>query len=171
MKTVFHSSIVAVGCCLVYRGGKAHRMEHVDHVAARVSICALTGLGFGTIYSTWKGFPLRSTSFKIAGSFAMVGTALLGLERIGYAALEKQIQGERRLLLTSHSFAGITGGALNGYLFHKKPLQGMFYFVPVMMGVAFLEMMLEEKRQERLQELMLLEKEKLKTDEEMDDSR
>eukprot|EP00980_Cylindrotheca_fusiformis_P011295 scaffold2599_cov125-Cylindrotheca_fusiformis.AAC.5 len=146
-------------------------MEYVDHVAARVSMCAMTGAGVGTIYSTWKGFPLRSTTFKIASSFAMVGTVVFGMERIGYAAMENQIQGERRLLLTSHAFAGLAGGAVNGYLYHKKPLQGMFYFVPVMMGVYFLESVLQEKRKERLQELMLLQKEEQNRDNEMGDRR
>lgn len=146
-------------------------MEYVDHVAARVSMLALTGLGFGSVYSTWKGLPLRSTTFKIASSFAMVGTALFGLERIGYLALQNQILEERRLLLTSHAFAGVTGGALNGYLYHKKPLQGMFYFVPVMIGAAFLETTLQQKRQERIQELALLAREnQFKTDGNVKDS-
>jgi hypothetical protein len=127
--------------------------EKIDHVAARVSLSAIVGLGFGTVLSTWKGFPLRSTSFRVASSFAMVGTALFGLERIGYTALEKKIEGEQRLLLMSHSFAGVSGGALNGYLYHRKPIQGIFYFVPVMLGVAFLESTWKQKRQERIEQI------------------
>lgn len=130
-------------------------MEHVDHVAARVSFSAVAGLGLGTMYSTLKGFPLQSTALKVASSMAMVGTVVFGMERIGYVAMKGQIEQERRLLLTSHAFSGVAGGALNGYLFHKKPRQGMFYFVPAMMGVAMLEMYWANRREERIRELML----------------
>ena len=136
-------------------------MNEIDHVAARVSLSALSGLAGGSIYASWKGLPLRSTSFKIASSFAIVGTALFGLERIGYVTLQNQMEGERRKLLTSHSFAGVTGGALNGYLYHKKPLQGMFYFVPLMLGIAFAELTWEKTRQDRLQEISMEEKDKI----------
>lgn len=130
-------------------------MDYVDHVAARVSFSAVAGLGLGTMYSTLRGLPMRSTVLKIGTSFAMVGTVVFGLERIGYAAMKDQIEQEKRLLLTSHAFSGVAGGALNGYLFHKKPRQGIFYFVPVMIGVAALELYIENKREKRIKELML----------------
>ena len=130
-------------------------MEYVDHVAARVSFSALTGLGLGTMYATFRGLPLRSTALKVGGSFAMVGTVVFGIERLAYAAMKDQLKQEKRLLLTSHAFSGVAGGALNGYLFHRKPRQGMVYFVPVMMGVAGIEMYIEQKREERIKQLML----------------
>lgn len=133
-------------------------MDHIDHVASRVSLSALSGLLGGSIYATLKGLPLRSTSFRIASSFALVGTAVFGAERVGYVALQSQIDGERRRLLTSHAFAGVSGGALNGYLYHKKPLQGMFYFIPLMLGVAFAELTWEKTRQDRLEAVLLKEK-------------
>lgn len=137
------------------RKATAGEMEYVDHVAARVSFSALTGLSLGSIYSILKGYPVRSTSLKIASSFAMVGTVVFGFERVGYVAMKEQIQPERRLLLTSHAFSGVAGGAMNGYLFHKKPRQGMFYFIPAMMGIAAIEILWENKREERIRELML----------------
>lgn len=85
----------------------------------------------------------------------MVGTVVFGIERIAYIAMKDQIKKEKRLLLTSHAFSGVAGGAMNGYLFHKKPRQGMLYFVPVMMGVAAFEMYIEQKREDRIKELML----------------
>ncbi|CAJ1960987.1 unnamed protein product [Cylindrotheca closterium] len=130
-------------------------LEYVDHVAARVSFSAVLGLCLGTMYSTFRGLPMRSTALKIGGSFAMVGTVVFGLERIGYVAMKDLIEQEKRLLLTSHAFSGVAGGALNGYLFHKKPRQGIFYFVPVMMGIGSLELYIENKRAERIKELML----------------
>jgi hypothetical protein len=136
-------------------GKDNYTMEHVDRVASRVSLGALVGFFSGAAYAIFRGFPLRATSLKVAGSFAMVGTALFGLERVAYAALEDQLQSERRLLLTSHAFAGVMGGGLNGYLYQRKPLRGMFCFIPVMLGFGFLELGLEQKKQERLRTLAL----------------
>ena len=140
-------------------------MEYIDHVAARVSLCALSGFSYGTVYASWKGLPLRSTSFKIATSFAMAGTALFGFERIGYAATQYQQQqntndnNQHFSLFTSHSFAGITGGAINGYLYRRKPIQGVIVFVPIMLGFALLELTWQKKKLQRIQELLLTEEE------------
>ena len=141
-------------------------MEYIDHVAARVSLCALSGFSYGTVYASWKGLPLRSTSFKIATSFAMAGTALFGFERIGYAAIQYQQQqnhtsnnNQHFSLFTSHSFAGITGGAINGYLYRRKPIQGVIVFVPIMLGFALLELTWQQKKLQRIQELLLTEEE------------
>ena len=129
-------------------------MEHVDRLAARVTLGTFSGLLGGATYAIYKGFPLRSTALKVAGSFALVGTALLGSERVAYIAFQDQLQNERRTLLTSHAFGGVFGGGLNGYLYQRKPLRGMFFFLPVMMGIAFLELSWEQKKQERLQYLL-----------------
>ena len=128
-------------------------MEHVDHAAARVSLGALTGLIGGMSYATFKGLPFRSTSLKVAGSLALVGTSLFGAERLAFVSMEGQIENERRRVLTSHAFAGVFGGGLNGYLYQKKPLRGMFYFIPIMMGFGFLELAWEQKKLKRIQAL------------------
>lgn len=135
-------------------------MEQVDRVASRVSLCAVTGLFGGATFATFKGLPRRSTSLKVAGSFALVSTALFGIERVAYyVAMDGQMESGRRKILTSHAFAGVFGGGLNGYLYQKKPLRGMFYFIPLMMGVAFLELKWEGKKQQRLQNLLASENE------------
>jgi hypothetical protein len=128
-------------------------MDHLDRVAHRVSLCALTGFAAGTAYATFTGLPLRSTSIKIAGSCAIVATSLFGAERLAYAAMKGQIDSERRLVLTSHAFSGLMGGGLNGYLYQKKPLRGMFFFLPTMMIVGFLELAWEQQRRTRIKEL------------------
>lgn len=128
-------------------------MEYLDRVANRVSLSALTGFVAGSAYATFTGLPLRATSIKVAGSCAIVGTALFGAERLAYVAMKDQIDSERRLVLTSHSFSGLMGGGLNGYLYHKKPLRGMFFFLPTMMVVGFLELAWEQQRQARIQEV------------------
>ena len=128
------------------------RMDQVDRVSHRVSLCAVTGFLGGLSYATFKGFPQRTTALKAAGSCAIVGTALFGAERIAYVALQPQIQNERRLVATSHAFAGVIGGGLGGYLYQKKPLRGMFVFLPVMLTVAYLELAWDEKRKARILE-------------------
>lgn len=128
-------------------------MDDLDRVAHRVSLCALTGLSAGSAYATLTGLPLRSTSIKVSGSCAIVATAMFGAERIAYVALKNQIDSERQLVLTSHAFAGLMGGGLNGYMYQKKPLRGMFFFLPAMMGVGLIELAWERQRQARIQKL------------------
>jgi hypothetical protein len=135
-------------------------MEHVDRVAARVFYGALTGFVGGAAYATLKGLPLRATSLKVAGSFALVGTALFGMEQVAYAALKGKLESERQLHLTTHAFAGVAGGGLNGYLYQRKPLRGMFCFVPVMIGIAVLEIQWEKNKQERVRTLLVEEQER-----------
>jgi hypothetical protein len=133
-------------------------MEHVDRVAARVSFCTLAGLFGGATFAVWKGFPKRATSLKVAGSCALVSTVLFGMERLAYVALESQINdNERRLMLTSHVFAGVAGGGLNGYLYHGKISRGMLFFLPIMLGSTFAELQWEKNKKLRLQEILLEE--------------
>jgi len=122
-------------------------MEHIDHIAARVSLSALLGGLGGSIYSSLRGLPLASTSLKIAASTAMVGTALFTCERAAFVVMD--MENHRQRVWTTHAFAGVAGGALNGFLYQKKPLRGMFYFVPVMMGVAAMELSWERQKEQR----------------------
>lgn len=124
-------------------------MDQVDIVASSVSLCAATGFVGGIIYGTYAGFPLRSVAIRAGGSCALVGTVLFGTERLAYNAMKDQISGERRKVLTSHAFSGVLGGGLNGYLYQKKPLRGMFVFIPVMLGVGGLELLWENTKQAR----------------------
>lgn len=128
-------------------------MENIDRVANRVSLCALTGLFGGATFATYKGFPLRSTAIKVASSCAIVGTAMFGAERLAYITMKDQIDSERRKILTSHASSGLFGGGLNGYLYHKRPLRGIFFFLPMMVAVGFLELAWEQKKRARIQEL------------------
>lgn len=127
-------------------------MDHVDRAAHRVSLSALAGLLGGLTFATFKGLPQRATALKAASSCAIVGSAVFGAERLAYVVFEKEIDSRRRLLLTSHAFSGLAGGGLAGYLYQKRPLRGMFFFLPVMMGVGFFEILWEEKRELRIKE-------------------
>jgi hypothetical protein len=129
-------------------------MEHVDHVAARVSLATLVGFFSGATLAALKGYPRRATALKVAGSCALVGTSVFCSERLAYAAIESQIDQERARVLISHAFSGVAGGGLNGYLYHKRPLRGMFFFVPAMLGIGFAELKWESMKQNRREELL-----------------
>lgn len=125
--------------------------EEVDHVAARVSFSAVLGLLGGATFATWKGRSLRGTSIKVAGSFAIVSTALFCTERLAHVVLRTQflVEKEPQRTLASHAFAGVAGGALNGQLYIRSPLRGIILFFPVMMGVAVAEMEWEKEKMRR----------------------
>lgn len=125
-------------------------MDHVDRVANRVTLCALVGLGGGSCLATFRGYPLQSTAIKVASSCAIVATGLFVSERVAYVALRNETQNERHLVLGSHAMGGLMGGGLNGYLYHRQPIRGMFVFLPIMLGVGFLELEWERRRQARI---------------------
>lgn len=128
-------------------------MNEIDKVANRVGICTMSGFLGGAAYGTYKGFPRRATALKAAASCAIVATSLFGTERIGNIVLRSYIPGDRRLTLTSYAFAGVVGGGLNGYLYQQKPPRGMFWGIPVMLGIACLELEFQRRKQNRIQEL------------------
>ena len=125
-------------------------MEHVDRVAARVSLSAV--VGFFASFAFSRG-SLRSTALKVAGSCAIASTSLFGAERLAYALLQSQnvIEEPSRLLLTSHAIGGAAGGSLNGLLYVRRPHVGLVVFTPIMIGVAFAEMEWENHKERRRQ--------------------
>ena len=61
----------------------------LDHLAARVTVSALTGLGCGAAYATYKGFPVPKTSMSAALSCALVSTACFSMERLAFGAITR----------------------------------------------------------------------------------
>ena len=61
----------------------------IDHIAARVSASAITGIGCGAAFATYKGFPIFKTSASAALSCAMISTACFGMERVAYGILKQ----------------------------------------------------------------------------------
>lgn len=61
---------------------------------------------------------------------------------------------ERNRLFASHICGGIIGGTISGSLFQKRlSLNGMFLFTPIMIGIAFAELYLQDYRVQRLKEI------------------
>merc|ERR1711862_673468 len=57
-------------------------------------------------------------------------------------------------LLTSHVAGGIVSGAFIGRAFQKRPIYGMLFFTPIMVGVAYVEHKIDEYRRHRWQEFL-----------------
>mmetsp|Transcript_5028 Transcript_5028/g.8839 ORF Transcript_5028/g.8839 Transcript_5028/m.8839 type:complete len:153 (-) Transcript_5028:391-849(-) len=141
-------------------------MDHVDHIAHRVSAAALSGLFLGAGMAVHRGSPVPRTAMSVAASCAMIGTACFGIERIASLIQDRVIgpaaagDTTHTQFYTSHAFGGLVGGGIAGYLFQRKPFGGMMLFTPVMMTFALLELTLNEYREERLRMLLSKIKEK-----------
>ena len=151
-------------------------MDQVDHIGNRVTTCTFTGLIIGASTATYKALPLFQTSVSIAGSFALTSTACLIPERLLYHAsfyvVGKERENnnhndsndttsslsynkvERRRLFASHIGGGIIGGSISGSLYQRRfSWTGMVMFTPIMLGVAFAELYLQDYRRQRLEEI------------------
>jgi hypothetical protein len=111
----------------------------LDHISARVTLSGVIGAILGTLHGMHRGHHILYRTAGLTGlSWAMVATACCGTERLAHAALPR-LDDRRIDLLLSHAVAGITGGSLLGYLYLRKPLRGVVFFVPAMMGIALIE--------------------------------
>lgn len=123
----------------------------LDYISARVTLAGLVGAALGTLHGMHQGHHILYRTAGLTGlSCAMVATACCGTERLAHAALPR-LRDRRIDLLCSHAVAGITGGSLLGYLYLRKPVRGVVFFVPAMMGIALLEeefLKLRERKQE-----------------------
>jgi hypothetical protein len=131
--------------------------ESLDHISARVTLSGLVGALSGSIHGMYKGHHLLYRTAGLTGiSCAMVATACCGTERLAHAALPRLA--DRRLdLLCSHTVAGLTGGSLLGFLYLRKPLRGVVFFVPLMMVTALMEeefIRLRERKQQESDRVM-----------------
>ncbi|KAL7504439.1 hypothetical protein ACHAXN_002133 [Cyclotella atomus] len=133
----------------------------LDHLSARMTASALTGLGCGAIYSTHKGFPIAKTSLSAAASCALISTACFAAERLAYGLLHqtlgKDLTTSPNLLYGSHAIGGIWGGGVVGFLYQGNPFRGMLLLTPIMLGVGMLEISLNDYRASRMQQLKLSE--------------
>lgn len=147
----------------------------LDHLAARVTVSALTGLGCGAAYATYKGFPIPKTSMSAALSCALVSTACFSMERLAFGAITRitpLLDGDdndddnsvpsapkltsaattsSKAMYASHAVGGALGGGIAGYLFQGNPFAGAFLLTPLMLCAGKMELSLEEYKAKRLQ--------------------
>jgi hypothetical protein len=134
-------------------------MDDVQRVANRMTVSFVTGMLGGSTMAMARGLPVRNTAFSMATSFAMVGTACFGLERVSNLAMRQVLSSETKQdqnfqLYISHGLGGAVGGGLLGALFHFRAAPGILMFTPAMLAVAFGEIKFEEARQVRLQKML-----------------
>ena len=131
-------------------------MDQIDHVMNRVSLAACTGLLVGGSVATYRGAPLHKTSLSVALSFALTGTACFGAERLTYNAIHllgpTEIDKQTKLY-ASHCFGGIVGGGICGGLYKGQPFAGALMFTPILLGVAYAELLREDYKKDRIREL------------------
>ena len=130
----------------------------LDHATSRVTCTTFTGVLVGLCFGTYKGLPLGPTTISMASSFALVSTACFIPERICYLSSFNikpfgSEEEESRRLYMSHCVGGGVGGAVSGSLFRGKPLAGVFLLTPLMIGVAYGELRLQEYKRVRLEEI------------------
>ena len=150
----------------------------LDHLAARVTVSALTGLGCGAAYATYKGFPIPKTSMSAALSCALVSTACFSMERLAFGAITRMtpfFDGDNndddnsvpsapklastattssKVIYASHAAGGALGGGIAGYLFQGNPFAGAFLLTPLMLCAGKMELSLEEYKAKRLRGLI-----------------
>ena len=136
-------------------------MEEIDHVAARVSLTSCLGGLAGVTTALLKGHPVARTAGLTAFSCALSATACFGAERLAAVSfrlvhLDRQWD-RKQLTMASHAVAGAVGGGILGGLYLKRPARGIIFFVPLMSLVGFYELLYEDMRQERLEQLYLEE--------------
>ena len=164
-------------------------LDHeLDQTSGRVWIAICSGAIAGASQATLRGMqgirPLLRTSASVAASWALVGTACFGMERVAFhlvgeygnlqplrtvlgmdshsltgeeeaRTMESSVARDKVQLGVSHILGGIGGGAITGGLFQGRPFFGAASFVPLMCGVAFLEMKWDDYREARLKALLL----------------
>jgi hypothetical protein len=96
----------------------------------------------------------------MAASFAMVGTACFGLERLSNVIM-RQVHVENNdneqkqmTFYASHAIGGMAGGGITAAIFQQRPIPGMILCTPLMLGIALAEQMFEAAREKRLQEML-----------------
>jgi len=141
--------------------------ETFDHVTHRVSSSAASGMFLGASFATLKGLPLPQTTLSMASSFALASTASFIPERIFFRTsfyfvprhsttfIDSTEKLEKTRLYISHGLGGIVGGGITGGLFNGKPLSGIMLITPLMLGIAYSEIQIQEYKRKRIKELQM----------------
>jgi hypothetical protein len=112
----------------------------------------------------------RSTALASV-SCAMAATACCVVERAAHYAIGtaypvasgsiSSLSGSEwnrsSLTLVSHGVGGVVGGAFLGAMYARKPIQGMLVFGPLMVASGVGDVLYNEMRDERIEEIRLAE--------------
>lgn len=142
----------------------------LDHLAARVTASALTGLGCGAAFATYKGYPIPKTSLSASLSCALVSTACFTVERLAFGVITRGTEQfsnddnsessvikstmNSNVVYASHALGGFFGGGIAGFLFQGHPFAGAFLLTPIMLCAGKMELKVEEYKTERLRQFV-----------------
>lgn len=132
-------------------------MEDFDRAGARVTVAGFLGSLAGVGTALYKGHPMGRTVGMTALSCAMVASACFTGERLMATIMrnytpevEQEMSRGSFLMLTHASGGGVLGGSILGYLYIGKPLHGIIFFTPLMVGFgaadALFQDMVDEQR-------------------------
>lgn len=130
-------------------------MEDFDRVSARVTVAGALGALGGVGTAMHKGYRIPRTMGLTAFSCAMVASACLTGERLVAnllrgGPLEKEL-GRGPFLIMTHACGGFLGGGVLGYLYIRKPIHGVIFFVPVMSAIGYAESLFQDLADEQRQ--------------------
>jgi hypothetical protein len=128
-------------------------LEDFDRISVRVTLSGLMGGLAGVGTAMYRGHPLARTVGLTALSCAMVGSACFTSERVFALALrdsEKEL-GRSPFLIMTHACGGVVGGSVLGYLYIRKPMHGVVFFMPLMTAIGFAESLFQDLVEEQQQ--------------------
>ena len=143
--------------------------EVTDHIANRVVFSTMLGASFGMASATLKGqHNIMKSTFHAGVSSALAMTACFAAERMGYYLVggkvstnnngdSKEIEIYREMIhasnmgnVKSHLLGGILGGAFVSQLYLHRPIPGILFFPPIMLGAYALDYKIDEYRRQRI---------------------
>jgi hypothetical protein len=71
----------------------------------------------------------------------------------GENSTEATMSTSPNIIYGSHALGGLLGGGIVGYLYQGKPFRGAIVLMPLMLGLSFVELYLDEYREHRIRQL------------------
>jgi len=136
--------------------------ELTDYLFDRISLAAVSGAAIGISSATLKGIPIFRPTIQAAASSALAATACFGAERAanalvhlydGNVEVSERKSGDYR----SHLAGGVIGGSIVGFLYIHRPITGVLFFSPIMLGVNLIERKMVDYKDKRIELLKTLE--------------
>lgn len=128
-------------------------MDEIDHVAVRAGVCGTAGGLAGATRALLRGHPLTRSAALSASSMMIVATACFGLERVATVSWRQVYPDSKPNIIMSHALGGLSGGLVLGFLYNGRPSHGALFLTPIMMAAGYGQLLFDELKQERMQEL------------------
>ena len=123
-------------------------VKDLDHVASRVCVAGIGGVLSGAVVALNRGHIVSKTAHSMGWNWALAAAACLSTQRLALAGFRYQNDGviTPTATMVSHGVGGVLGGGILGGLFIQKPLRGVVFAVPMMLGIGMLELKFQEEK-------------------------